>query len=344
MRKTINILITLLTLAATSLGQQIQKVCEKGTAMRYNVSGPDGMLFHWRVEGGNFATKDTLNDTIFVSWNSSGFRKLSVYGEMNGCFTNWKELQVEINPTPKNIFDNITDDTLKLCDGEQRTIEVVEGFKAVEWSDHSTNSWFLVNSAQTVWAKVTNEYNCSKQDTIVVSYHPLPVVNLGNDTILCKGSLRLNAYNEGATYQWNLNGPDGFPLNTEEIEITPGERLYSVAVTNVYGCTGYDTIRILACNVSFDASKILTVITPGNDGHNDVWDIPGLNLEFPNATVEIYDRWGRIVFKSAKGYPVPWDGKNQQSGKIAAMDSYFYIIKLNDKRNQAFYGTITVIR
>ncbi|WP_205625358.1 gliding motility-associated C-terminal domain-containing protein, partial [Flavobacterium sp. ABG] len=42
------------------------------------------------------------------------------------------------------------------------------------------------------------------------------------------------------------------------------------------------------------------IITPGGDGHNDKWIIPGLEL-YPNNTVEIYNRWGIKVF-GADGY------------------------------------------
>jgi hypothetical protein len=48
------------------------------------------------------------------------------------------------------------------------------------------------------------------------------------------------------------------------------------------------------------------------------------------------------VFRSERGYPDPWDGRNM-NGKEMPMDSYYYIIDPGDGSDQ-IEGTVTIIR
>jgi gliding motility-associated-like protein len=78
---------------------------------------------------------------------------------------------------------------------------------------------------------------CSKRDSIVISYKPMPAVALGNDTTLCEGNmLLLNAANPGATYVWQNQTTN--PVLTVT---TPG--LYNVLV-NLNGCINKDTVKV----------------------------------------------------------------------------------------------------
>jgi gliding motility-associated-like protein len=78
---------------------------------------------------------------------------------------------------------------------------------------------------------------CSTSDTIDVSYKPLPIVNLGNDTTLCDGeTLILDATNSGATYLWQDNSTNATFM------VTQADTFY-VAV-DLNGCIATDTIIV----------------------------------------------------------------------------------------------------
>jgi gliding motility-associated-like protein len=81
------------------------------------------------------------------------------------------------------------------------------------------------------------------------------------------------------------------------------------------------------------------IITPNNDGYNDLWEIQGIQY-YPDAIVEVYDRWGKRVFHSV-GYEEQWDGTF--NNKKLPMDSYYYVIRLNNLLDPIF-GNITIIR
>jgi gliding motility-associated-like protein len=65
-------------------------------------------------------------------------------------------------------------------------------------------------------------------------------------------------------------------------------------------------------------------------------------MAFPEIEIEIFDRWGKLVWRSSRGYTDPWDGKNM-NGKDLPMDSYFWVINLNDG-SELINGTITIMR
>jgi gliding motility-associated-like protein len=81
------------------------------------------------------------------------------------------------------------------------------------------------------------------------------------------------------------------------------------------------------------------VITPNGDGINDYFEVSKGNRFFDCTEVQIFDRWGVEIFRSA-GTSHIWDGTTF-SGKEVSEGVYFYVVTLG--RN-LFNGHITVIR
>ncbi len=84
---------------------------------------------------------------------------------------------------------------------------------------------------------------------------------------------------------------------------------------------------------------IPNLFTPNSDGHNDTWDFE-LQTDHPEAVIEVFNRWGQLVYKSDKGYIEKWDGKS--NGAPLPEDAYHYFIRENE--NKLYDGTITIIR
>jgi gliding motility-associated-like protein len=70
---------------------------------------------------------------------------------------------------------------------------------------------------------------------------------------------------------------------------------------------------------------IPNTFTPNGDGINDTWNIQKIN-DYPNCTVQIFDRYGALLFSSI-AYSVPWDGTYK--GRALPAGTYYYIINLN---------------
>ncbi|MEZ4889549.1 MAG: gliding motility-associated C-terminal domain-containing protein [Crocinitomicaceae bacterium] len=96
-------------------------------------------------------------------------------------------------------------------------------------------------------------------------------------------------------------------------------------------------------NVTTEISTLIpNVISPNGDGLNDVWKLEFIHLLYPQATVQIFNEWGQLLFQS-EGYTTPWDGTYH--GKDVPDGNYFYVINLNADVEQPIYkGVLLVLR
>lgn len=106
------------------------------------------------------------------------------------------------------------------------------------WDNNSTQATRTVNGSGTYYVTVGNIANCKSADTIQVTVHPNPVVNLGNDTVICHDIiLTLDAQNIGSTYLWD----DGTTERTRNVNATGN---YHVTITNSNSCKASDAINV----------------------------------------------------------------------------------------------------
>ncbi|HEX8515271.1 MAG TPA: GEVED domain-containing protein [Bacteroidia bacterium] len=110
-----------------------------------------------------------------------------------------------------------------------------------------TYMWNNSSSAQTITAITTGAYfvavtdnnACTAVDSIHVTINPLPVIDLGNDTVMCGGSLVLDAGNPGFMHVWYNNA------TTQTLTVYASNTI-SVTVTDpVTGCVNMDTINVI---------------------------------------------------------------------------------------------------
>jgi hypothetical protein len=126
-----------------------------------------------------------------------------------------------------------------VCDGATVTLDAGNPGETFLWDNASTNQTRTVTTTGTYFVTVKNIANCKGSDTVNVTFHPLPIVNLGNDTAFCYGNtLTLNAGNPGASYLWSTNSTS----QTIDVNATGN---YNVVVTSIYSCVGSDNINIL---------------------------------------------------------------------------------------------------
>jgi gliding motility-associated-like protein len=83
--------------------------------------------------------------------------------------------------------------------------------------------------------------------------------------------------------------------------------------------------------------------TPNGDGINDAFVIPNLNILYPNATMQIFNRWGDEVWNSEGPYLNNWTGVN--FGNLQLPDgTYFYIVKLNNGSDRSVASFVVIYR
>jgi gliding motility-associated-like protein len=123
-----------------------------------------------------------------------------------------------------------------LCVGEQLTLDPAYVGASYSWSTTATTQQITVSTTGLYSLTITDN-GCSYSDSVQVTFNPLPVVNLGNDTAICSGSsLVLDASYSGATYLWSTGSTSAtIPVSTANS--------YAVTVT-LSGCTAADTIVV----------------------------------------------------------------------------------------------------
>jgi gliding motility-associated-like protein len=84
---------------------------------------------------------------------------------------------------------------------------------------------------------------------------------------------------------------------------------------------------------------IPNVFSPNGDNINDVWNIKALK-DYDNCIVEIFNRWGQLLFRSY-GYQQPWDGT--YNGQQLPVATYYYLIDLRNGE-KPIAGSVTLLR
>ena len=84
--------------------------------------------------------------------------------------------------------------------------------------------------------------------------------------------------------------------------------------------------------------KIRSLFTPNNDGMNDFWYIPDIEL-YGDISVKIFNRFGKLLYE-ASAYNNDWDGT--YNGAPLPSASYAYIIKSSERG--IIKGVVNVVR
>jgi gliding motility-associated-like protein len=117
----------------------------------------------------------------------------------------------------------------------------------------------------------------------------------------------------------------------------------TISYTPATDYTGPDTLCYIICDqgtpVMCDTALVFITVepnvgifvpntfTPNGDGDNDFFVVVGLE-NYPNATVEVFNRWGNIVY-SGDPYRNEWNG-NSNAGQPLPVGTYYYILDLKD--------------
>ena len=161
----------------------------------------------------------------------------------------------------------------------------------------------------------------------IISNIPIPIY-LGNDTVLCpNASFTLNPGNF-SNYLWQ-------DLSNNPTYTVTGAGSYYVTVTDANGCTGTAAIQVkqlLNCEDIFFS----TAFSPNGDSHNDTWGPLGDIYDITDYHLNIYNRWGQVVFSSTNPAE-KWDG-NVKGNPISTTTNFVwiasYIFKGNTPRQQ----------
>ena len=250
-----------------------------------------------------------------------------------------------------NVFaDSLSEITFNICLGDSVFIAINETpFNNYVWENGSltTDRWVYPNDYTNIYTLTIEDPTCTSSYDVTATVNvdfidPMlsssPGVEYGNFPIVLSGN-NLDLFsnnNDCVEYTWRWS-QDTITNNNGSISIYDLQKTnwYYLHVKDDKGCLGYDSIYVVVGVLPYEA------ITPNNDGFNDIW--APLDIQsYENALVQVFNRWGGIVFESNGGESYQgWDGTNK--GEELPVGTYYYIIDLNTGDNPQT-GPITIIR
>jgi PKD repeat protein len=173
----------------------------------------------------------------------------------------------------------------------------------------------------------------------------LPSASALFDVVSSQGStfeFKAQASNNAASYQWNFG--DGGMAHGHTVTHTYREQGEFEVVLTAYNGQGKHVSSQQSIAVQGHGNiEVANVITPNNDGQNDVFDPAALapSAEIGYLLVMNFD--GQKIYESTS-VPV-WDGK-LGNGEFAPAGSYLYLIRGHDKNSGIIEKSarLTVIR
>ncbi|MCB0795255.1 MAG: gliding motility-associated C-terminal domain-containing protein [Flavobacteriales bacterium] len=300
--------------------------------------GTPGYTFQWT---GNNYTSDVEDPVGLLPGNYT-----LLVTDTNGCEV---LLDVEVLALTTVIADAGAD--VENCTGVAIVLDGSGSTGAVDavWTDMDNNELGntlvldigALPTGTYTFTLVVSDGPCTSSDEVTITVLPLPVAEAGPaQTIFINETATLGGDPTGpigSTFSWSPDSLVSDPALPDP-ETSPGATTwFYVTVVAPNGCTSVDSVLITVV----PEFVIPTGFSPNADGTNDTWVIDLIEL-FPNVEVEIYSRWGELLFQSV-GYREPWDG-SYKGGQVP-IGTYYYVVRLNDPEYpDAFTGPLTVIR
>ncbi len=337
--------VILIVISTFSNGQSpnVGTVCAESQEY-YGVTGYEGSTFTWAVENGGVIVEGDGEDTIQVLWgyNVGTYMMEVLEVTSSGCVGAPVTAYVTVQAPEVDLgFDNY-----EICDGDSLILDATGDYDEPAtylWQDGSTGKYFTADQTEDIWVKVTDQLGCVRYDYLDFVAHSLPVVDLGNDTVLCDvvNPLELDA-GDFVSYEWISNNEEYFGNPIYIAPVYSATDTVRVIVTDINGCQNSDTMLVFPCDASIMFADMYNTFTPNGDGDNDVWIVIEEMDQFPDAVLEIFDRWGRLVYRTTSVADEPWDGTSK--GRDMPMDAYFFVLELNYMGMDPITGTVNLIR
>ena len=210
-----------------------------------------------------------------------------------------------------NIQKAVKSDILKnkdICPDATTTLDAGAGFDNYLWSTGEKTQTINVPVGN-YWVELTTN-GCTYKQNVSVKAVSLPTIT----SVEIKGStVTVTVTGGNPPYQYAIDN---------------GNYQSSNIFTNVRG--GDHTIYVISADnctpvsANIDVIELYNVITPNGDGMNDILNYSAL-LKKEEPFIQIYDRYGKLVFTGDKNNRYSWDGK--AFGKLVNTESYWYIMK-----------------
>ncbi|PKF73643.1 T9SS type B sorting domain-containing protein [Chryseobacterium sp. PMSZPI] len=259
-------------------------------------------------------TNEITSVTNYTSSNGAVYVRVS----NAGCYTIAKITLIVMPPVYSDILKDKT-----ICAEAKTTLDAGPGFNAYEWSTGATTQSISNVGVGAYWVKLKTGA-CFTTQTVRVYPSEQPVVSgidISNNTVTISVKGGTPPYKYAID---NLIWQDSNVFNN----LVRGD--HKVFVKDAYNC---DPIK-----VDIVVPNLINVITPNNDGINDVINYAALGGK-QNLVFNVFDRYGNKIHQANRFNGYKWDGT--LAGKKVPTGTYWYSVTWNenDKMNTLFKYT-----
>ncbi|MCA0350188.1 MAG: gliding motility-associated C-terminal domain-containing protein [Bacteroidetes bacterium] len=124
--------------------------------------------------------------------------------------------------------------------------------------------------------------------------------------------------------------------------------IYYAALVSQSGCEGATRLAVTVDTTICEELIIPDGFSPNNDGINDDFHIVNLEVLYPNFKLEVYNRYGNLIYIGNKNTP-RWNGTTTEKSlrlgsNVLPSGVYFFIIYFNDGTRDPYQGSVYLNR
>lgn len=276
--------------------------------------------------------QDGTMTSIFVAEETGTY---AVLIDDSGC-TASDTLFIDFLPSP--VFSLGDDQTA--CEGEPLVLNAPTGIGDLLWDDGSAVEDRPIDSDGLYWLEVTGSNGCSTRDSVMVSFAPLPLLELGPDTVVCDNQIfQIRPQLGDGILRW-------FDGTTSEIFTVEAPGIITATLDND-GCIASDAITVSFKECTVFQAFLPNVFSPNNDGVNDEF-LPQFDpsIQVLAYELQIFDRWGNQLFLSDQ-QDQGWKGRSR--GDLLPQGVYVFFINITytddlGTNSEVLSGDITLLR
>jgi hypothetical protein len=278
----------------------LDTICANENLKVYNISKGNNLSYTWEFGDSTLASTSKNPSHLFPLVNGTGYDQYMVSLKISnpeGHIDSTSRLITvrQVLSATINVVGNTS-----FCFGDSVLLQVSGGL-SYQWTldenliPNAINQSFYAKESGMYSCVLTSNMVCSiLSDSISVVTHSLPLIDLGNDTIINSGnSLILNAGSGFASYLWS-NG------DTTQTIIIHSPDTFSVIITDQNNCSNIDSIIVnLGTEISNPTNNRDISIYPNPSNGKFVIEF---NSQYSEVKmIEVFDILGQRVFHKLCG-------------------------------------------
>ncbi|WP_136481527.1 gliding motility-associated C-terminal domain-containing protein [Cognatitamlana onchidii] len=314
--------------------------------------------------GGEWTPALTSGTGVFdPAVDAQGVYTYTVQSELPCALTDSAEIVVTVSDSPPIV---VLEPAPEYCTADNPTvfnlINSIRPTGSVKWYEDAaltvplSDSDPLING-EDYYATQTNQSGCESSIAVKIDVTlndaPTPTIKdtsvaycITDGPTIHDLSLNISEFNASSNNIVWYDSPTGgtaYDTSTEIRDLT----YYAALIDATSGCESSIRLEVTPDVTACPKVAMPDGFSPNGDGVNDTLDLDFLGLLYPDFIMEIYNRYGNMVYKGGANTP-RFDGTANQSNVLLKGDLpvgvYFYIFNFNDGENQPEQGRIYLSR